>query len=76
MSPAPSPVKQLKRELASGQVVVVGSGVAVAACGQQLVEGHKIPASLMPAARREAMRLGSRSGGPCGRRPSAAAKPR
>jgi hypothetical protein len=29
----------------------------------------------MPAARREPMRLGSRSGGPCGRRPSATAKP-
>ena len=42
MSPAPSPVKQLKRDLASGQVVV-GSGVSVAACGQQLVEGHQGP---------------------------------
>ena len=43
MSPAPSQLKQLQRELASGQVVVVvGSGVAVAACGQQLVEGHQV----------------------------------
>ena len=43
MSPAPSQIKQLQRELASGQVVVVvGSGVAVAACGQQLVEGHQV----------------------------------
>jgi hypothetical protein len=42
MSPAPSPVKQLQRELASGKVVV-GSGVSVAACGQQLVEGHQGP---------------------------------
>jgi hypothetical protein len=43
MSPTPSHIKQLQRELASGQVVVVvGSGVSVAACGQQLVEGHKV----------------------------------
>jgi hypothetical protein len=43
MSPAPSQIKQLQRELASGQVVVVvESGVSVAACGQQLVEGHKV----------------------------------
>ena len=43
MSPAPSQIKQLQRDLASGQVVVVvGSGVSVAACGQQLVEGHKV----------------------------------
>jgi hypothetical protein len=42
MSPAPSPVKELKRDLASGQVVV-GSGVSVAACGQQLGEGHQGP---------------------------------
>jgi hypothetical protein len=37
--------------------------------------GHKRLVSLMPAARREPMRLGSRSGGPCSRRPSAIAKP-
>jgi hypothetical protein len=43
MSPAPSQLKQLQRELASGQVVVVvGSGISVAACGQQLVEGHQV----------------------------------
>ena len=43
MSPAPSQLKQLQTELASGQVVVVvGSGVSVAACGQQLVEGHQV----------------------------------
>jgi hypothetical protein len=43
MSPSPSQIDQLQRELASGQVVVVvGSGVSVAACGQQLVEGHKV----------------------------------
>jgi|GEM_PF-7003685 len=43
MSPSPSQLDQLKRELASGQVVVVvGSGVSVAACGQQEVEGHKV----------------------------------
>jgi hypothetical protein len=44
MSPSPNQIEQLKRELASGQVVVVvvGSGVSVAACGQQLVEGHKV----------------------------------
>ncbi|MFN9694429.1 MAG: SIR2 family protein [Synechococcaceae cyanobacterium] len=43
MSPAPSQINQLQRELASGQVVVVvGSGVSVAACGQQLVEGHLV----------------------------------
>ena len=44
MSPLPSQIDQLQRELASGQVVVVvvGSGVSVAACGQQLVEGHKV----------------------------------
>jgi len=43
MSPLPSQIEQLKRELASGQVVVVvGSGVSVAACGQQLVEEHKV----------------------------------
>ena len=43
MSPSPSQLDQLKRELASGQVVVVvGSGVSLAACGQQLVEGHKV----------------------------------
>jgi hypothetical protein len=43
MSPSPSQLDQLKRELASGQVVVVvGSGVSVAACGQQEVEGHKM----------------------------------
>ena len=43
MSPAPSQLKQLQRELASGQVVVVvGSGVLVAACGQQRVEGHQV----------------------------------
>jgi hypothetical protein len=43
MSPSSNQIEQLKRELASGQVVVVvGSGVSVAACGQQLVEGHKV----------------------------------
>jgi predicted NACHT family NTPase len=43
MSPSPSQTEQLQGELASGQVVVVvGSGVSVAACGQQLVEGHKV----------------------------------
>ena len=43
MSPLPNQIEQLKKELASGQVVVVvGSGVSVAACGQQLVEGHKV----------------------------------
>jgi hypothetical protein len=42
MSPAPSQIKQLQRELASGKVVV-GSAVSVAACGQQLVEGHQGP---------------------------------
>jgi hypothetical protein len=43
MSPSPNQIEQLKKELASGQVVVVvGSGVSVAACGQQLVEGHKV----------------------------------
>jgi hypothetical protein len=43
MSPSPSQIDHLQRELASGQVVVVvGSGVSVAACGQQLVEGHKV----------------------------------
>ena len=43
MSPAPSQINQLQRELASGQVVVVvGSGILVAACGQQRVEGHQV----------------------------------
>jgi hypothetical protein len=43
MSPAPSQLKQLQTELASGQVVVVvGSGVSVAACGNQEVDGHKV----------------------------------
>ena len=43
MSSSPNQIEQLKKELASGQVVVVvGSGVSVAACGQQLVEGHKV----------------------------------
>ena len=43
MSPAPSQIKQLQGELACGQVVVVvGSGVSMAACGQQLVEGHPV----------------------------------
>ena len=43
MSPSPSQIAQLQRELASGQVVVVvGSGVSVAACGQQRVEGHQV----------------------------------
>jgi hypothetical protein len=43
MSPSLNQIEQLKKELASGQVVVVvGSGVSVAACGQQLVEVHKV----------------------------------
>jgi hypothetical protein len=43
MSPAPSQLKQLQTELASGQVVVVvGSGVSAAACGNQEVDGHKV----------------------------------
>jgi hypothetical protein len=42
MSPLPNQIEQLKKELASGQVVVVvGSGVSVAACSQQLVEGTR-----------------------------------
>ena len=43
MSPLPNQIEQLKKELASGQVVVVvGSGVSVAACAQQRVEGHQV----------------------------------
>ena len=43
MSPSLSQIAQLQREIASGQVVVVvGSGVSVAACGQQRVEGHQV----------------------------------
>jgi hypothetical protein len=43
MSPSSSQINQLKREIASGQlVVVVGSGVSVAACGNQEVDGHKV----------------------------------
>jgi len=38
MSPSSSQINQLKREIASGHVVVVvGSGVSVAACGNQEV---------------------------------------
>jgi hypothetical protein len=39
MSPSSSQIDQLKREIASGQVVgvVLGSGVSVAACGRQEV---------------------------------------
>jgi hypothetical protein len=38
MRPSSSQIDQLQREIASGQlVVVVGSGVSVAACGQQVV---------------------------------------
>jgi hypothetical protein len=43
MSPSSSQFNQLQREIASGQlVVVVGSGVSVAACGNQEVDGHKV----------------------------------
>jgi hypothetical protein len=43
MSPSASQIDQLQREIASGQVVVVvGSGVSVAACGNQEVDGHKV----------------------------------
>ncbi len=42
-SPSPTPIEQLKREIGRGQVVVVvGSGLSVAACGQQVVEGHQV----------------------------------
>ncbi|MFN7677614.1 MAG: SIR2 family protein, partial [Cyanobacteriota bacterium] len=43
MTPTPAQTQQLQREIARGQVVmVVGSGVSVAACGQQVVEGHQV----------------------------------
>ncbi|MFM9102564.1 MAG: HEAT repeat domain-containing protein, partial [Cyanobium sp.] len=43
MSPAPASIEQLQSDLASGRVVVVvGSGVSVAACRQQEVEGHRV----------------------------------
>ena len=43
MRPSSSQIDQLQREIASGQlVVVVGSGVSVAACGNQEVDGHKV----------------------------------
>ena len=43
MNSSPNQIEQLKKELASGQVVVVvGSGVSVAACAQQRVEGHQV----------------------------------
>jgi len=43
MSPSSSQIDQLQREISSGQlVVVVGSGVSVAACGNQEVDGHKV----------------------------------
>ena len=43
MSPSTSQLDQLQREIASGQlVVVVGSGVSVAACDNQEVDGHKV----------------------------------
>jgi len=43
MRPSSSQFDQLQREIASGQlVVVVGSGVSVAACDNQEVDGHKV----------------------------------
>ncbi|MFN7872434.1 MAG: SIR2 family protein, partial [Cyanobacteriota bacterium] len=43
MSPSSSQIDQLRGVLADRQmVVVVGSGVSVAACGNQEVDGHKV----------------------------------